>query len=149
MYKKFKLLEDKKQEKLPIAMVVTRSKRHEETGRVLVNDHCQDNVCVIESFVEKPIINLENPEAVGIYLFTQRILDELMYCAEMHSSQSFDLSSDILSHVKYDEQNKLYAYDIEYTKKEWVDIESPTFVNRNKVSMKTIVNQMINWRIFD
>jgi hypothetical protein len=34
-------------------------------------------------------------------------------------------------------------------KKEWVDIESPTFVNRNKVSMKTIVNQMINWRIFD
>jgi mannose-1-phosphate guanylyltransferase len=149
MYKKFKLLEDKKQEKLPIAMVVTRSKRHEETGRVLVNDHCQDNVYVIESFVEKPIINLENPEAVGIYLFTQRILDELMYCAEMHSSQSFDLSSDILSHVKYDEQNKLYAYDIEYTKKEWVDIESPTFVNRNKVSMKTIVNQMINWRIFD
>lgn len=51
--------------------------------------------------------------------------------------------------MKYDEQNKLYAYDIEYTKKEWVDIESPTFVNRNKVSMKTIVNQMINWRIFD
>jgi mannose-1-phosphate guanylyltransferase len=149
MYKKFKLLTSEKRKKLPIGMVVTRSKRHEETGRVSVNERCQENVYNIQSFMEKPVTNLENPEAVGIYLFTQGIFNESLYRTELSSLQSFDLSADILSNIKYDEHNKMYSYDIENTQKEWVDIESPAFVNRNRVRIKAIIDQMTNGVIID
>lgn len=139
---KFASINREKQRYLPIGMVITRSKRHEETGRVLVNEKYQDNVFMIQSFIEKPVINLESPEAVGIYLFTQGIISEMLYYTKLHSSQSFDLSADILSNIKIDKQTKLYSYDIDITQKEWVDIESPTFVDRNRVRIKTIINQM-------
>lgn len=140
---KFELADSEKKENINIGMVITRSKRHEETGRVLVNGQCQDNVYMVRSFIEKPQINLEYPEAVGIYLFTQQIFFELLYYTKLHSSQSFDLSADILSNIKFDEQKKLYSYDIENTQKEWIDIESPALVDRNRVRIKTILNQMI------
>lgn len=144
MCEKFKLLTNKKKKKFPIGMVVTSSKRHEETGRVMINKHCQENVYNIQSFMEKPLTTLENPEAAGIYLFTKGIFNESLYRTELSSLQSFDLSADILSNIKYDDHNKMYSYDIENNQKEWVDIESPTFVNRNKVRIKTIINQMTN-----
>lgn len=92
--------------------------------------------------MEKPVISLEYPEAVGIYLFTQEIFDELEKYFASNPSQSFDLSADILSTIKCDEDATLYSYDIGSTQKEWIDIESPTFVDRNKVRIKTIINQM-------
>ena len=142
LHKKFKSIEIDKKANRPIGMVVTRSKRHEETGRVLVNRCYQGNVYAIQSFMEKPVISLEYPEAVGIYLFTQEMFNELLQYVESNPSHSFDLSADILSTIKCEEDATLYSYDIESTQKEWIDIESPTFVNRNKVRIKTILNQM-------
>ena len=36
----------------------------------------------------------------------------------------------------------LYSYDMGDTQKGWIDVESPTFIDRNKTRIKTIINEM-------
>ena len=142
LYKKFESIVVKKQDHRPIGIVVTRSKRNEETGRVLVNKCYTDNVYTIESFIEKPLISLEYPEAFGIYLFSQEIFYELIQYVTCNHSRSFDLSADILSTIKFNKHTMLYSYDMGDTQKGWIDVESPTFIDRNKTRIKTIINEM-------
>ena len=55
-------------------ILVTRKHRYEETGRVTVEAKDCNR---IEKFIEKPIVELESPEALGIYLFSKKIFEYL------------------------------------------------------------------------
>ncbi|WP_172602310.1 nucleotidyltransferase family protein [Candidatus Nitrosocosmicus franklandus] len=142
MYKKFEFLGIGMQENHALGMIVTRSRRYEETGRVLIKRRNTDNIYTIQSFIEKPVINLEYPEALGIYLFSQKIFDVLLQYVNSNTSQSFDLSADILAATRPDLQSMLYSYDIDNSQKEWIDVESPTSIYRNAKRIKTILKQM-------
>jgi mannose-1-phosphate guanylyltransferase len=87
----------KKENGVIIGMVAVRSKRFEETGRVVLekkedcyigkNDDGYDNdnngssnisnISVIKEFIEKGVTKLDRPEAIGIYLFSKRVFDYL------------------------------------------------------------------------
>ncbi|MFL6360587.1 MAG: hypothetical protein ACJ72V_14760, partial [Nitrososphaeraceae archaeon] len=54
-----------------IGMVVVRKRRREETARVILDDS------QIKEFMEKQRVKLEQPEALGIYLFSKRIFQYL------------------------------------------------------------------------
>ena len=65
-------------------ILVTRRHRYEETGRVTV---AANDCNKIEKFIEKPIVELESPEALGIYLFNNKVFEYLhqqqgFYCSE-------------------------------------------------------------------
>jgi mannose-1-phosphate guanylyltransferase len=87
---------------------------------------------LIKEFIEKPIIELEYPEAAGIYIFNNGFLDLLKQ--KSNEKESFGLSSDILSKIGHNTKSKLYCYLIDSNEINWADIESPTYVERNKRS---------------
>lgn len=95
-------------------IVVTRKHRYEETGRVSVQAKEYNK---IEDFIEKPVVELESPEALGIYL-----------------------SHDILEHLPKAGAN-LYSYSLDQ-RTEWIDIESPAYAERNIRILSRILNQM-------
>ena len=82
-------------------MLIARKKRHEETGRVILNTNNKNNINLIKEFIEKPIIELEYPEAAGIYIFNNRFLDLLQLKSKENEGKSFDLSADILSKIDH------------------------------------------------
>jgi mannose-1-phosphate guanylyltransferase len=122
-------------------IVVTRKHRYEETGRVTVQakDHNK-----IEQFIEKPVVELESPEAVGIYLFSKKIFEflhqQLVSVTRNKHTNRFDLSHDILAHLPSEGAN-LYSYSLDQ-RTEWIDIESPTYADRNIKKISRILNQM-------
>ena len=66
-------------------IVVVRNQRREETGRVILDNtnHRQaanprnSTTSSIKQFIEKGVVKLEQPEALGIYLFNNTIFDYL------------------------------------------------------------------------
>jgi mannose-1-phosphate guanylyltransferase len=125
-------------------MVVVRKQRSEETGRVVLDnansDSSHSNISAfIKQFIEKGVTKLEHPEAVGIYLFNNSVfgyLDDISY--KMHGS--FNLSHDLLTHVS-SMGGKLYSYDMGDNIR-WVDVESPSYADRNKEIINKILLQM-------
>lgn len=95
---------------------------------------------MIKEFIEKPIIELEYPEAAGIYIFNNGFLDLLKQ--KSNEKESFDLSSDILSKIGHNTKSKLYCYLIDSNEINWADIESPTYVERNKKEIDSIILHM-------
>jgi hypothetical protein len=88
--------------------------------------------------MEKNIVELEQPEALGIYLFSTRIFQYLQEKIE-EGLLSFNLSSDIL--VQLPKSEILFSYDIGY-EIEWIDAESPAYIARNKDIVEKILLQM-------
>jgi mannose-1-phosphate guanylyltransferase len=121
-----------------IGIVVVRKRRREETGRVILENRHIDDKCRIKSFMEKNIVELEQPEALGIYLFSTRIFQHLQEKIE-EGLLSFNLSSDIL--VQLPKSEILFSYDIG-DEIEWIDAESPAYIDRNKDIVEKILLQM-------
>jgi mannose-1-phosphate guanylyltransferase len=134
-------------EKEAISIVVVRKRRREETARVILDDS------QIKEFMEKEMVKLEQPEALGIYLFSKRIFQylherlnegfanfNLSYAKNTKNvSISFDLSRDILSKIA--STGGLFAYDIG-DDIEWIDASSPAHVDRNRDIVEKILSQM-------
>lgn len=122
-------------------MVVVRSRRREETGRVVLDNadsSCNHGkVSCIKKFIEKGVTELEYPEAVGIYLFNNSIFDYLHETSEkLHGT--FNLSHDLLAHIP---PGKLYSYDIG-DDIQWIDVDSPSYAERNREIIMKILSQM-------
>jgi len=129
----------------PIGLLIARKKRHEETGRVILNTNNKDDkndINLINQFTEKPTIDLEYPEATGIYLFSNRFLDLLKLVSKENEGKSFDLSKDVLSKIDYYTKDRLYCYLLPINETNWVDIESPTYIERNKKTIDGILSHM-------
>ena len=129
----------------PIGLLIARKKRHEETGRVILNTNNKDDkndINLIKQFTEKPTIDLEYPEATGIYLFSNRFLEILKLVSMEYEGKSFDLSKDVLSKIDYYTKDRLYCYLLPINETNWVDIESPTYIERNKKTIDGILSHM-------
>lgn len=125
-----------------IGMIAVRKKRREETGRVIlenqVNSSNGSNIAIrIKEFMEKHTLQLEQPEALGIYLFSNRIFEYLHNRSK--EGYSFNLSYDILK--KIPGNGNLFSYDIG-DDIEWLDVESLAYLDRNKDMTEKILSQM-------
>jgi len=124
-------------------VVTVRRRRNEETGRVILDETLGDSghsgtTAKVKKFIEKGEIKLENPEAVGIYLFTKSIFRYLHFLADKHGS--FNLSHDLLMHISSFGGN-LYSFDMgDLTA--WIDLESPPYADRNRENFMKILSQM-------
>jgi mannose-1-phosphate guanylyltransferase len=113
-------------------MIAVRKRRREETARVrLVESQ-------IKEFREKHTVNLEQPEALGIYIFSKRIFQYLQKKLK-EGLDSFNLSYHILNQIA--NTDKLFSYDIG-EKVEWIDAESPAYIDRNKDIIERILLEM-------
>ncbi len=116
-------------EKNSSACIAIRTRRKEETGFARVENG------IIKEFIEKPIVNLEMPECLGIYILSKDVLKKIQ---NKSKQKSINLSFDILQNMSKNE--KISAYDI--GDREWLDIESPTILERNEKVVKKIIKQM-------
>ncbi|HXV66286.1 MAG TPA: nucleotidyltransferase family protein [Nitrosopumilaceae archaeon] len=123
-----KMIEIFKQKK-SLACIATRTIRKEETGFAIVEDN------LITEFKEKPTIKMQMAECLGIYILGSDILKKIQ---RKKSQKDLNLSYDILQDLS--KQGKVSAYDIE--KKPWLDVESPTIIERNKKVVKQIIKEM-------
>ena len=126
-------------------IVVVRNQRREETGRVILEDSNRRQVrksttSLIKEFIEKGVVKLEKPEALGIYLFNNTIFDYLHTTSEMMHKRGFNLSHDLLGRISTI-RGKLYSYNLGGNT-EWLDVESPPYAERNKDTVKKILAQM-------
>jgi mannose-1-phosphate guanylyltransferase len=128
-----------------IGMIATRKKRHEETGRVILESpqanssgSSNNTVIRIKEFIEKPTFSLEQPEALGIYIFSKSIF-EYLHNRSSEGYSSFNLSHDILK--KIPGNANLFSYDIG-DDIEWLDAESLAYLDRNRDIIEKILFQM-------
>jgi mannose-1-phosphate guanylyltransferase len=125
-----------------IGMVAIRKKRREETGRVIlenqVNSGSNNTVIRIKEFMEKHTLRLEQPEALGIYIFSKRIF-EYLHKRSNEGYSSFNLSHDILKEIPGNAD--LFSYDIG-DDVEWLDAQSLTYLDRNRDIIEKILFQM-------
>ena len=124
--KMFKFFRQKKS----IACVATRSYRKEETGYAIVKDG------LILEFKEKPIIKLQMSECLGIYILSTKILKLIK--SKQKRQKQINLSYDILQVIS--KIQSISAFDIEKTP--WIDVESPTKIERNQELVKSIIKKM-------
>jgi mannose-1-phosphate guanylyltransferase len=125
-----------------IGIVIARSHRKEETGRLILDKKFSKNTYLIKEFSEKPIVKLEHPEASGIYLFNNKIMSFLKLISNKKGGEGFDLSSDILSKITINDNNGIYCYDTFFSGTDWIDIESPSYLERNKIIVDKVIIQM-------
>lgn len=111
------------------ACIATRTKRKEETGFAIVQDG------IIKEFKEKPIIRLQMSECLGIYILGKDIMKRIQ---TKSSQKDINLSFDILQDLS--KEGKISAYDI--GDREWIDVESPVILDRNKKQVRKIIKQM-------
>jgi len=112
-----------------IACIATRTKRKEETGFAVVKDE------MIREFKEKPIMKLKLSECLGIYILDRKILNIIKTKSKQ---KKINLSFDILENLS--KKDRISAYDIGNTS--WLDIESPTAIERYQSLIKKIIKQM-------
>jgi len=124
--KMFKFYKQKKS----IACIATRRYRKEETGYAVVKDG------LILGFKEKPVIKLQMAECLGIYILATKILKLIK--SKQKRQRNINLSYDILQGLS--KSKTISAFDIEKTP--WIDIESPTKIERNQDFVKGIIKKM-------
>jgi len=124
--KMFKFYKQKKS----IACIATRRYRKEETGFAVVKDG------LILGFKEKPVIKLQMAECLGIYILATKILKLIK--SKQKRQRNINLSYDILQGLS--KSKTISAFDIEKTP--WIDIESPTKIERNQEFVKGIIKKM-------
>jgi len=115
--------------KKSLACIATRTRRKEETGFAIVKDE------IITEFKEKPVMKLQMSECLGIYILSTEILKKIKSKAK---SKDVNLSSDILQDLS--KQGRVSAFDI--GEKQWIDVESPVTLERNKKIVMQIIKQM-------
>ena len=111
------------------ACIATRTKRKEETGFAIVKDG------IIKEFKEKPIMELQLSECLGIYMLGPDIIKRIK---KKQKQKEINLSYDILQELS--KEGKISAFDI--GDKEWIDAESPMVLERNEKTVKKIIKQM-------
>ena len=74
-------------------------------------------------------------ECLGIYILSKEILKKIK---KKEKQKSINLSFDILQ--EFSKNEIISAYDI--GNKEWLDVESPTILERNEKTVKKIIKQM-------
>ena len=124
--KMFKFYKKKKS----VACIATRRYRKEETGYAVVRDG------LILEFKEKPIIELQMAECLGIYILATKILKLIK--SKQKKQKQINLSYDILQGLS--KNQSISAFDIEKTP--WLDAESPTKIERNQALVKSIIKKM-------
>lgn len=112
-----------------IATIAVRRYRKEETGFAIVNNG------IIQEFKEKPTIELQMAECLGIYIIDSKIIDTIK--TKKQKKKDLNLSYDILQPLS--RKGKIAAYDIGKT--QWLDIDSPTRVDRNKELVNSIIKK--------
>jgi mannose-1-phosphate guanylyltransferase len=142
MIREYNLISSKNKEAI-IGMIAIRKKRREETGRVILeNPHVNSGICDtairIKEFMEKHSLRLEQPEALGIYIFSKRIF-EYLHKRSNEGYSSFNLSHDILE--KIPGNANMFAYDIG-DDVEWLDAQSLPYLDRNRDIVEKILFQM-------
>jgi len=108
--------------------IATRNKRQEKTGFAQVENN------IITQFKEKPVIELQLEECLGIYIMNSGILDIIHKLV----GQSINLSYDILQ--KLVRNKNISSFNIE--NQQWLDIESPATVTYNKELVSSITKLM-------
>ena len=130
------------------ALVAVRKQRVEETGRVVLdsedslqnkNDNDSKKTFLIKRFIEKGVVKLEQPEAIGVYLFNNIIFEHLHRTSHTQGG-TFDLSHDVLERISTIGP-ELYSYILDEDT-EWLDIESPSYADRHKDIIEKILLQM-------
>jgi mannose-1-phosphate guanylyltransferase len=128
------------------ALMAVRKQRVEETGRVILdnslqnkNDNDSKKTFLINRFIEKGVVKLEQPEAIGIYLFNNIIFEYLHRTLDKQGG-TFDLSHDVLERISTIGR-ELYSYILDEDT-EWLDIESPSYADRHKDIIEKILLQM-------
>ncbi|MCV0431246.1 nucleotidyltransferase family protein [Nitrosopumilus sp.] len=116
-------------EKKSSACIATRTKRKEETGFAAVENG------IITEFKEKPVMKLQLSECLGIYMLGKDIIKKIK---SKQKQKEINLSYDILQPLS--KEGKISALDIENN--EWIDAESPTYLERNEKTVKKIIKQM-------
>lgn len=112
-----------------LATIATRRYRREETGFAVVKNG------LIQEFKEKPVIELEMAECLGIYVLDSKILKTIKL--KKPSKKDLNLSYDILQPLS--KSGEISAYDIGKTP--WIDIDSPTRVDRNLELVNAIIKK--------
>jgi len=116
-------------EKKSSACIATRIKRKEETGFAIVENG------IIKEFKEKPTMKLPMSECLGIYILGKQVLRMVKAKSKQ---KEINLSFDILQELS--KEGKISAYDI--GDKNWIDVESPMTLERNKKEVNKIIKQM-------
>jgi len=116
-------------EKKSSACIATRDKRKEETGFAVVKEG------IIKQFVEKPIMALPMSECLGIYILGE---DAIQKIREKSKQKEINLSYDVLQELA--KEGKVSSFDIGTN--QWVDVESPTTLDRKNKEIKKIIKQM-------
>lgn len=123
--KMYDLFEKKKSS----ACIATRTKRKEETGFAIVEDG------IIKQFVEKPLMKLPMSECLGIYILGKEIVKKIK---DKSAQKEVNLSYDVLQELS--KEGKISSYDIGVNP--WIDVESPTTLERKSKEIKQIIKQM-------
>lgn len=110
------------------ACIATRTKRKEETGFAVVENG------IIKEFKEKPIMKLQLSECLGIYMLGKEVLKRI----KSKKQKEINLSYDILQQLS--KEDRISAFDIGDS--EWIDVESPTVLERNQKTVNKIIKQM-------
>jgi mannose-1-phosphate guanylyltransferase len=116
-------------EKKSSACIATRIKRKEETGFAIVENG------IIKEFKEKPTMKLPMSECLGIYILGKEVLRMVKAKSKQ---KEINLSFDILQELS--KEGKISAYDI--GDRQWIDVESPMTLERNKKEVNKIIKQM-------
>jgi mannose-1-phosphate guanylyltransferase len=109
-----------------IGCIATRRRKPEETGFVKIDS---DNRVL--QFIEKPISELQQPEALGIYVFKTDILKNIQ---KLNTNAEINFSFDIMQKLP---AASLFSYDI--GNKIWIDIDGPTRILRNTEVIQSIL----------
>lgn len=114
-----------------VATVAVSTRRKEETGFVEVNSRGR-----IRRFMEKPIVELRQPESLGIYVFDYKIIKIIERAKR--NRRRVNLSLDVLQ--KMPERERIFAYDVGDSP--WIDVESPARLERNMDRVEQIIRLM-------
>ena len=110
------------------ACIATRTKRKEETGFAVVEND------IITEFKEKPVMQLQLSECLGIYMLGKEIIQKI----KKKKEREVNLSYDILQQLS--KEGKISAHDI--GEREWIDAETPMILERNEKLVTKIIKQM-------
>lgn len=113
-----------------VACIATRQYRKEETGFAKVRDGR-----VLE-FIEKPLVRMQDHECTGIYILSPKIIDAI--AKKSRKKQGLNLSYDILQDLS--KEGLVSSFDIGKT--DWLDVESPTVLERKKDTVRRIISKM-------
>ena len=111
------------------ATIAVRRYRDEETGFAIIKNG------IVQEFKEKPTVELQMAECLGIYIMDSKVINTIK--TKRQRKKDLNLSYDILQPLS--KKGSIAAYDIGKT--QWLDIDSPTRVERNKKVVDSIIKK--------